>query len=298
MIKIEELQSGDIVYASDVSRYPMRVTGIYDGVVRLDFTGNASGPWEVSPDTLYPIPITEELLKSMGMSLSHHYPDGFSYTDGGDVEIHFLEPDDVKWRLYTGKVSEHAFTKITNLHDLQNKYLEYFHKILQIDDQSIIGVNPKAKKELSPEEQKQLNLDKRYLRMAFIWAENSHAKRRQVASFIVKDKMIVSDGYNGTPSGFNNVCEDDSNKTKDVVLHAEANAITKLAKYGNSSKGATIYITDEPCIDCAKLIIQAGIKRVVYCREYRIHRGIEVLKEAQIKVDHVELEDAPVVPCP
>ena len=146
---------------------------------------------------------------------------------------------------------------------------------------------------------KQIKLDTCYLRMAFIWAENSHAKRRQVGSLIVKDGMIISDGYNGTPSGFDNCCETEDNVTKTCVLHAEANAITKLAKFGGmSSEGATIYITDEPCIDCAKLIIQSGIKRVVYCRHYRIHDGINLLREADIDVVNVELDDAPAVPCP
>ena len=147
--------------------------------------------------------------------------------------------------------------------------------------------------------QKQLKLDRCYLRMAFIWAENSHAKRRQVGSLIVKNGMVISDGYNGTPAGFDNCCETEDNVTKECVLHAEANAITKLAKSGGTScEGATIYITDEPCIDCAKLIIQSGIKRVVYCRPYRIHKGIELLAEANIEVVNVELEDAPEVPCP
>jgi dCMP deaminase len=111
---------------------------------------------------------------------------------------------------------------------------------------------------------KQSKLDARYLRMARIWAENSYCKRRQVGALVVKDKMIISDGYNGTPSGFENVCEDDGNVTKPYVLHAEANAITKLARSNNNSEGSTIYITASPCIECAKLIIQAGIKRVVY----------------------------------
>ena len=112
-------------------------------------------------------------------------------------------------------------------------------------------------------------LDRRYLRMALIWSENSYCQRRQVGALIVKDKMIISDGYNGTPSGFPNVCEE-NNVTYPYVLHAEANAITKIARSGNNSDGATLYVTDSPCIECAKLIIQAGIKRVVYSREYRL----------------------------
>lgn len=127
-------------------------------------------------------------------------------------------------------------------------------------------------------------LDRRYLRMAAIWAENSYCRRRQVGALIVKDKMIISDGYNGTPSGFENICEED-NVTKPYVLHAEANAITKIARSSNNSDGATLYVTDEPCIECAKLIIQAGIRRVVYARAYRLHDGLELLKRAGISVD-------------
>jgi len=139
-------------------------------------------------------------------------------------------------------------------------------------------------------EQKQTDLDKRYLRMARIWAENSYCKRRQVGALIVKDKMIISDGYNGTPSGFENVCEDENNVTKSYVLHAEANALTKIARSGNNSDGATMYVTDEPCIECAKLIIQSGICRVIYARDYRLHDGVELLKRAGIVVKHLFLE--------
>jgi dCMP deaminase len=131
---------------------------------------------------------------------------------------------------------------------------------------------------------KQRKLDERYLRMARIWAENSYCRRRQVGALVVKDKMIVSDGYNGTPTGFENVCEDADNVSKPYVLHAEANAITKLARSSNNSDGATIYITASPCIECAKLIIQAGIKRVVYGEKYRLSDGIELLKRAGIEV--------------
>jgi Deoxycytidylate deaminase len=139
-------------------------------------------------------------------------------------------------------------------------------------------------------EDKQTDLDKRYLRMARIWAENSYCKRRQVGALIVKDKMIISDGYNGTPSGFENVCEDENNVTKSYVLHAEANALTKIARSGNNSDGATMYVTDEPCIECAKLIIQSGICRVIYARDYRLHDGVELLKRAGIVVKHLFLE--------
>lgn len=126
--------------------------------------------------------------------------------------------------------------------------------------------------------------DKNYLDMAAIWAKNSYCKRRQVGALLVKNRMIISDGFNGTPSGFENQCEDENNTTKPYVLHAEANAITKVAKSGNSSEGATLYITTAPCIECAKLIIQAGIVRVVYAEEYRMSEGIELLKRAGIEV--------------
>lgn len=134
-------------------------------------------------------------------------------------------------------------------------------------------------------EEKQRLLDQRYLRMAHIWAENSYCKRRKVGAIVVKDKMIISDGYNGTPSGFENVCEDDNNLTKPYVLHAEANAITKLARSSNNSDGSTLYVTSSPCIECAKLIIQAGIKRVVYAEAYRLDDGIRLLRRAGIKCE-------------
>jgi len=129
--------------------------------------------------------------------------------------------------------------------------------------------------------------DTRYLEMAQIWAKNSYCKRRQVGALIVKDKMIISDGYNGTPSGFENICEDESGVTKPYVLHAEANAITKVAKSGNSSEGATLYVTASPCVECAKLIIQSGIKRVVYKDEYRLTDGIDLLRRAGVEVEHL-----------
>jgi len=138
---------------------------------------------------------------------------------------------------------------------------------------------------------KQQILDQRYLKMAEIWAQNSYCKRRKVGALLVKDKMIISDGYNGTPSGFENECEDEENKTKTYVLHAEANAITKVAKSGNSSLGATLYVTSSPCIECSKLIIQAGIKRVVFTESYRLEDGINLLKRADIDVEQVEPGD-------
>ena len=141
-------------------------------------------------------------------------------------------------------------------------------------------------------QRKQLLLDYRYLRMARIWSENSYCERRQVGALVVKDKMIISDGYNGTPSGFENVCEDDNNITKPYVLHAEANAITKLARSGNNSDGSTLYVTASPCIECAKLIIQAGIKRVVYGEKYRLSDGIDLLKRANIETVYLDLENA------
>lgn len=137
---------------------------------------------------------------------------------------------------------------------------------------------------------KQYLLDQRYLKMAAIWAQNSYCKRRQVGALLVKDKMIISDGYNGTPSGFENNCEDENNRTFPYVLHAEANAISKVAKSNNSSDGATLYVTSSPCLECSKLIIQAGIKRVVFYDNYRLEDGIDLLKKANIEVVQVELE--------
>ncbi len=137
---------------------------------------------------------------------------------------------------------------------------------------------------------KQRDLDLRYLRMAQIWSENSYCQRRRVGALIVKDKMIISDGYNGTPSGFENVCEDENNVTKPYVLHAEANAITKIARSNNNSEGSTLYVTDSPCTECAKLIIQAGIRRVVYAREYRLTDGVELLQRAGIEVVFIKEE--------
>ncbi len=131
---------------------------------------------------------------------------------------------------------------------------------------------------------KQLELDKRYIQMASIWSENSYCERRKVGALIVKDKMIISDGYNGTPSGFENVCEDENKITKPYVLHAEANAITKIARSNNSSDNATMYVTASPCIECAKLIIQAGITRVVYRESYRNTDGIDLLTRAGIAI--------------
>ncbi len=142
--------------------------------------------------------------------------------------------------------------------------------------------------ELSNE--KQLELDRRYLRMARIWAENSYCIRRKVGALIVKDNMIISDGYNGTPSGFENICEDESGLTKPYVLHAEANAITKVAASTNNSAGATIYITAAPCIECSKLIIQCKIARVVYSEEYRLADGIDLLKRAGIEVIYLPID--------
>ena len=167
------------------------------------------------------------------------------------------------------------------------------------------------------ERSKQEKIDRLYLRMAFIWAENSYAIRRHVGCLIVKDGSIISDGYNGTPSGFPNICEyavspnegseyckaesiEELKKLQDqgwrlitypIVLHAESNAIAKLAKSNNSSKGETIYITDEPCLNCAKNIIQAGITRVVYSRSYHLHEGIELLKQVNIEIQQITIEN-------
>lgn len=138
---------------------------------------------------------------------------------------------------------------------------------------------------------KQHLLDERYMKMARIWAENSYCERRKVGALLVKDKMIISDGYNGTPSGFENVCEDENFRSKPYVLHAEANAISKVARSNNSSDRATLYVTTSPCIECAKLIIQAGIKRVVYGEKYRILDGIELLERADVEVEYLQMDE-------
>jgi dCMP deaminase len=136
--------------------------------------------------------------------------------------------------------------------------------------------------------EKETQLDKRYLRMAMIWAENSYCQRRKVGAILVKDRMIISDGYNGTPAGFENVCEDESGVTKPYVLHAEANAITKVARSNNSSDGSTLYVTASPCVECAKLIIQAGIRRVVFHELYRLSDGIDLLTRAGVEIVHID----------
>lgn len=139
------------------------------------------------------------------------------------------------------------------------------------------------------DEEKQYNLDNRYLRMAQIWAENSYCHRRRVGALVVKDKAIISDGYNGTISGFDNVCEDSEGITYPYVLHAEANAITKLARSNHNSDGSTLYVTASPCIECAKLIIQAGIKRVVYAEKYRLEDGLDLLRKVGVEVVNIEI---------
>jgi hypothetical protein len=139
-----------------------------------------------------------------------------------------------------------------------------------------------------PTDNKQHNIDCRYLRMARIWAENSYCRRRQVGAIIVSGSMIISDGFNGTPSGFENICEDENGLTKPYVLHAEANAISKVARSNNSSEGATLYVTASPCLECSKLIIQAGIKRVVFNEMYRITDGLDLLRRAGVKVDYIQ----------
>ena len=142
---------------------------------------------------------------------------------------------------------------------------------------------------MTMDEAKKAALDRRYARMALIWAENSYCERRKVGALVVKNNMIISDGYNGTPTGFENICEDENNVSKPYVLHAEANAITKLARSSNSSDGATLYVTASPCIECAKLIIQSGIKRVIYTEQYRLTDGVDLLKRAGIEVEYLDL---------
>ncbi len=141
---------------------------------------------------------------------------------------------------------------------------------------------------MNPEE-KQLRYDKAYLRMAREWAKLSHCVRKQVGAILVKDKVIISDGYNGTPTGFSNVCENQEGQTFWYVLHAEANAITKLARTGNAAQNATLYITLSPCRDCAKLILQSGITRLVFQEKYRDEEGLEFLQGAKINI--VQIED-------
>ena len=150
-----------------------------------------------------------------------------------------------------------------------------------MDNKQGIGSNP----------DKQKQFDKHYLEMAAIWSKNSYCKRRRVGALIVKDKMIISDGYNGTPSGFDNNCEDEANKTYPFVLHAEANAITKVAKSNNSSQAATLYVTTSPCMECSKLIIQAGISRVVYSDQYHCTDGLDLLRKAGVDVVFFDLDD-------
>ena len=140
-------------------------------------------------------------------------------------------------------------------------------------------------------EEKQRKLDIRYLKMARIWAENSYCVRRQVGALIVKDKMIISDGYNGTPSGFENICESDMGVTKPYVLHAEANAITKVAKSANNCDGGTLYVTTSPCMECSKLIIQAGIRRVVFSEKYHNTEGLDILAKVGVELVHLPLEE-------
>ena len=138
--------------------------------------------------------------------------------------------------------------------------------------------------------EKQRLLDERYLRMTRIWSENSYCTRRKVGALLVKNNMIISDGYNGTPSGFPNVCESPEGVTLPYVLHAEANAITKVARSNNSSEGSTLYVSTSPCMECSKLIIQAGIKRVVFSDLYRICDGLDLLRRVGIEVVHMPLD--------
>ncbi len=147
------------------------------------------------------------------------------------------------------------------------------------------------KYDIHPYKHRQHDFDKQYMRMAYIWAQNSYCKRKKVGAIIVKGKMIISDGYNGTPSGFENVCEDEHFKTKPYVLHAEANAITKVAKSNYSSEGATLYVTTSPCMECSKLIIQAGIRRVVFTEKYHDTSGLDLLKKVGVEVVQINLDD-------
>lgn len=141
---------------------------------------------------------------------------------------------------------------------------------------------------IAPSREKQYRYDSAYMRMALEWAKLSHCKRKQVGALIVKNNMIISDGYNGTPSGFDNYCEDEEGYTKWYVLHAEANAITKVARSANDMSGATLYITLSPCKECSKLIHQAGVKRVVYLDAYKDRSGLDFLEEAGVETHQIE----------
>jgi dCMP deaminase len=147
------------------------------------------------------------------------------------------------------------------------------------------------KYDIHPYKHRQHEFDKQYMRIAYIWAQNSYCERKKVGAIIVKGKMIISDGYNGTPSGFENVCEDENFKTKPYVLHAEANAITKVAKSNYSSEGATLYVTTSPCMECSKLIIQAGIKRVVFAEKYHDTSGLDLLEKVGVEVVQIDFDD-------
>jgi dCMP deaminase len=138
------------------------------------------------------------------------------------------------------------------------------------------------------EQAKQLRYDKAYLRMAKTWSELSHCTRKQVGAIIVKNGMIISDGYNGTPSGFDNCCENDNGETHWYVLHAEANAILKVARSTHNCEGATLYLTLSPCKDCSKLVLQAGIERVVYMAGYKDDSGLQFLREAGVEIVQIE----------
>ena len=140
-------------------------------------------------------------------------------------------------------------------------------------------------------EEKQKRYDLAYLKMAKEWSKLSHCKRKQVGALIVKDKMIISDGYNGTPSGFDNCCEDEEGQTKWHVLHAEANAILKVASSTQACQGATLYITLSPCKECSKLIHQSGIKRLVYSNAYKDTSGIDFLKKAQVEIQYLPIDE-------
>lgn len=135
---------------------------------------------------------------------------------------------------------------------------------------------------------KQIRYDKAYLRMALTWADLSHCVRKQVGALIVKDGMIISDGYNGTPAGFDNCCENENGETHWFVLHAEANAILKVAKSTNNCVGATLYLTLSPCPDCSKLVLQAGIKKVVYINAYKDTKGLDFLRDAGLEVVQIQ----------
>lgn len=249
------------------------------GLLEMLGGSNKYGHYEGNNDNCLYYMIDDLYIRSDDYFLDGNYDDYAIYTlDSFKEKFPYVVGDEVVCEGYRSKVSKMSWCTMLGV-------VQY-----SVRDKGI-GRLFYAEDLESPCDIKKRDLDRRYMRMALIWSENSYCERRKVGALIVKDKMIISDGYNGTPSGFENVCELDDGTTKSYVLHAEANAITKIAKTNNSSEGATLYVTMSPCIECAKLIIQSGIIRVVYLDEYRIKDGLELLERAGIEVVRITLED-------